>query len=510
MIVDIDGAQEAAELGREEREMMGDLVEVHARNLSKNQEKVSYYVGDKTVESLGFALPNCVDKLKVTCGWGRKAVTSLAKRSRFDSYVSEDKETQARAQAIARLNFLPLRYSRAVPGELTTGCTFGKVTRTKDGPTIRFHSAVTAAAMRKGATETLSCGFCVMDSRRYNDDHEYRPSLVHFETPEATWVLERGDDGKWSAEAKPHPMGRPMMVAMCNDPDDFKPFGHSRLSKPVRDVIDQFIRSMTMLVYASEVYTSPQKALLGASDGTFELDKMQMYLTNMLLIGKDEDGDVPDMRVFSGSSMQPIIDTIQFYAKQFCNITDVPLNDMSIVTDNPSSAEAIYADKESLITDVEFLNMSNGQALSELMQMALAVEGNVSFGALGEAERSIMPNFRNPAMSSIASMADAYVKISGVDGGFAGTDVFYEGLGFDAATISRVKASKRETATDGALASALTSSMTGARSEPTMYQVASIVKSYRSGRVTKRDAVKLFAKLGVPEQDALDYIAEGE
>ena len=35
------------------------------------------------------------------------------------------------------------------------------------------------------------------------------------------------------------------------------------------------------------------------------------------------------------------------------------------------------------------------------------------------------------------------MKIASVDEGFAGTDVFYEMVGFDQATIARVKAQKR-------------------------------------------------------------------
>ena len=46
-------------------------------------------------------------------------------------------------------------------------------------------------------------------------------------------------------------------------------------------------------------------------------------------------------------------------------------------------------------------------------------------------------------MPSMAATADAATKIASADPGFAGTDVYYEMLGFDAATIARIQAQKR-------------------------------------------------------------------
>ena len=41
-----------------------------------------------------------------------------------------------------------------------------------------------------------------------------------------------------------------------------------------------------------------------------------------------------------------------------------------------------------------------------------------------------MPDFKNPAMPSVVSQTDAMVKIASVVPGFAGTDVFFEQIGF--------------------------------------------------------------------------------
>ena len=54
-----------------------------------------------------------------------------------------------------------------------------------------------------------------------------------------------------------------------------------------------------------------------------------------------------------------------------------------------------------------------------------------------------MPHFKNPAMPSIAATTDAAMKIATVNPAFANTDVFFEMVGFDQATISRVNSQMR-------------------------------------------------------------------
>lgn len=49
-----------------------------------------------------------------------------------------------------------------------------------------------------------------------------------------------------------------------------------------------------------------------------------------------------------------------------------------------------------------------------------------------------MPHFRNPRTPSLASTADAMVKIAGVLDGFAQTREFLYGVGFEAADVESI------------------------------------------------------------------------
>ena len=139
----------------------------------------------------------------------------------------------------------------------------------------------------------------------------------------------------------------------------------------------------------------------------------------------------------------------------FSGATGVPLNSLGIVQDNPSSAEAIAESRKDLTDEAEALiDEQLVPAMREVALLAMAVESNVPVGGLDGAQLSVMPRFANPAMPSMAARTDAAMKIASVDAGFAGTDVFYEMVGLDQATVARLR-SEKSRATAGMVAQRL-------------------------------------------------------
>ncbi len=91
----------------------------------------------------------------------------------------------------------------------------------------------------------------------------------------------------------------------------------------------------------------------------------------------------------------------------------------------------------------EQLNTSNADALYQISQMALAIELGTTPDELEDDFISILAHFKNPAMPSVASTADAAIKIASARDGFAQTDLFLEMIGFDQADIRRIKAQEQ-------------------------------------------------------------------
>ena len=117
------------------------------------------------------------------------------------------------------------------------------------------------------------------------------------------------------------------------------------------------------------------------------------------------------------------------------------MTDTGVVSEaNPTSAEAVLAQSQTLIAMAEQLNAGNGASLRTIALMATAVANNTSMDELSEEQKNIVAHFKNPAMPSVAATSDAAVKIASTREGFSDTDVFLEMLGFDKADIRRIKA----------------------------------------------------------------------
>ncbi len=65
--------------------------------------------------------------------------------------------------------------------------------------------------------------------------------------------------------------GEPLMVALIWDATNDKPLGKSRLNKPIRRLIQGYIRTMVNATIGLEFATSPQKYLLGVSDEQYDI-----------------------------------------------------------------------------------------------------------------------------------------------------------------------------------------------------------------------------------------------
>lgn len=137
--------------------------------------------------------------------------------------------------------------------------------------------------------------------------------------------------------------------------------------------------------------------------------------------------------------MQPHIDYMRSLAARFSGETNVPLSELGVVTDNPASAEAIYAAKEPLVIEAMNLNADNGEALRDIALMCLAVEDGIGYRAACELYGGVQARFRNPAMPSPVTQADSVVKGVAAFPWLADTDVALEEYGFTDEQIARMR-----------------------------------------------------------------------
>lgn len=425
------------------------LLNVFANRQPKNQIKDRYYEGHVTLGevNLGIALPDGMRSLEIGCAWGAKTVDVLAGRSMFDGFVGLNGEEIDQLEAIVRDNNLVAEYPKACREELKIGCSFATLSADEEiGCKIRFHSAQTACAVWDSEQGRIAYGLAVIDTYQ-DDDQFWIPSLINMYTDDDIWVL-RNIEGKWSAERKPHIMGRPLMEPMIYNPTASKPFGQSRIKEPIRRLIQGYVRTVANATIGLEFSTTPQKYLLGITDEQFDAvvnKKFKQYVGSIIASTTNpETGEKPTFGQLTQGNISPHVDMLRMLATQFSAATGLTVTDTGVVNDaNPTSSDAILAQSQTLVNMAEQLNESNGDALRTIALMALAITNGVALRDLPDDQKNVVAHFKNPAMPSVAVTADAAIKIAASREGFAQTDTFLEMIGFGPADIRRIKAQEQ-------------------------------------------------------------------
>ncbi len=432
-------------LPEKEQIKLNRLREIYVYHRSSNRKKRRYYNGKITLKevNLGIALPQSIAKLDIGCAWGAKTVDVLAARSMFDGFVTGNGEKSHAMDAIMRRNHLIAEYNKACKEELKYGCAFAGISGKRGHARVRFYSPHCAAASWNAQKGCIDCGFAFDDGRKDESDINWSPEHVNFYTDTDIWQLDR-IDGRWNATRFPHEFGKPMLIPLAWDATADKPFGQSRLKEPVRRLIQGYVRTMANATIGLEFATSPQKYLLGITNEQYDAlidEKFKQYVGTVLLgTVNPETGEKPTFGQLQQGTIEPHVQMLRTLATQYSAATGLTVTDTGVVNDaNPTSSEAIIAQSQTLILMAEQLNVSNGDALYEISQMALAVELGTTPDDLEEEESTIVPHFKNPSMPSVASTADAAIKIASAREGFSQTDVFLEMIGFDQADIRRIK-----------------------------------------------------------------------
>lgn len=430
-----------------EQVLLSKLQDTFITHKWKNDEKERYYEGDIPLNevNLGIALPDGLSGLQIGCSWGAKTVDVLAARSMFDGFVGTDGQDVPELQELTEYNRLLAEYPKAARDELKFGCTFATLSQDEQGRVkIRWHSPKSAAALWDGEKGRIKCGMAVIDTAPDNSkENTWRPVHINLYTDKAIWAMHR-DGETWTATGYAHQLGRPLMEPLIWNATSSKPFGRSRINNPVRRLIQGFVRTVANATIGLEFATTPQKYLLGVTDEQFSAvtnAKFRQYVGSIITATSNpETGENPTFGQLTQGSITPHVDMLRLLATQFSAATGLTVSDTGVVNDaNPTSSDAILAQSKTLITLAEELNAANGEALKNIALMAMAISQGTTIEGLSDELSGIMAHFKNPAMPNISTSADAAMKIASARPAFANTDTFLELLGFDAATIRRIK-----------------------------------------------------------------------
>lgn len=400
----------------------------------RNIMRTSYYLAHYGYKGVAYSIPDSMrDMAQPMIGWPNKAVRALADLSVFEGFDAPD-SLAGRVTELTEGNMLDVKVSQGIVSAYTHGCSFLTVSAGEDGRTaITPRSADWSAALWDWTRNRIKAALTITDK----DEHGQITGMNVW-LPYVTWECRRDTGtypGRWTATPLETGFDRPTVVPLVSDEQLNRPFGSSRITRPLMALTDLGLRTMVRMEATAEFYSAPRIWFLGTNKSQVSPDTWSSIINviNGVPIGKN--GTMPEMRQLTQASMQPHSDMLKSIALMVAAETDIPATDLGITIDNPASAEAMAEAERKLARTADRQNRRFGRALKQAIGMALAAE------RYDEADiRQLHALWAPTKETSDAARADYYAKIASVNTSFADSDVGLSKAGLSAEDISRQRA----------------------------------------------------------------------
>ena len=394
-----------------ERRMLKKLWGVWTAKYSNNALRLAYYNSHNRCKNLKLALKGegIIEAIAPQVGWPAKAVDMLAERSQLDYYALPDGADFPELRMAYEDNGMAQLYRQAITSALVQSCAAMTVTMgdpAMDDPdvVVNAYSALNCAMVWDRRRKSIAYGMTITDT-----DKNGVPTGCNLFAPDETLVCTYGR-GRWVTRRLPHAMGRPLMEPIVYRPSLDRPLGKSRISRAVRSITDNAVREILRTEVSAEVFTAPQRYFLNVDTSAITDKTFKTYWNAYMLIPGDGEGNAPIAGQFSPPGMNDHITYMRSLAAQFSGETGLPISSLGVVSDNPSSAEAIYAAKEDLVHEADYLNATNGPHMMNVARLIVATARNVSFADATALMRGAFPHFRPTDMPSKSQIADLALK----------------------------------------------------------------------------------------------------
>jgi hypothetical protein len=441
--------------------LINGLLERLDHKAERNLLRASYYDGKRAIRQVGTIIPPQYYRLGIVLGWSAKAVDILARRCNLDTFVWPDGDLDSIGLSeVIEGNHLGQEISSALVSSLIHGTSFlvNTLGDPEDGEArglIHVKDALSATGEWNPRTRRMDN---LLSITARND--EGKPTGIALYLDGVTLTADKSD-GKWFVTRSEHSWGVPV-EPMVYKPRVGRPFGSSRISRPVMSLHDQALRTVIRMEGHADVYSFPEMWLLGADESIFKNPDGSQKASWQVMLGRlkgipDDDGaENPraDVKQFAASSPQPHIDQLKQQAQLFSGETSIPLTSLGVSDmSNPTSADSYIASREDLIAEAEGATDDWTPPLRRAVLRSLAMTNDLS--EVPEQWRTVAPKWRSPLHLSRAAQADAGVKQLSAVPWLAETEVGLELLGLSEQQIQRALADRRRAAGTTALSSIL-------------------------------------------------------
>jgi hypothetical protein len=429
----------------------GLLAEIDNRRWS-NLLRTSYYDNKRTIRYVGTLIPPQYFNLGLVLGWTGKAVDALARRCNLNGFVWPDGNLDSIGGAdVVNDNHLVSEVDSAIVAAMLHGPAFLiNTVGGDDEPDALIHvkDATEATGEWNRRRRHLDNLLSVIEK-----DKDGRVLSLALYLDNETITAQRDKATlKWQVGRVDHVYGVPAEV-LPYKPAPMRPFGQSRITKPMMGLQDAATRALSRREGHMDVFAYPEYWLLGAdesalknADGTMK-SVWEARLGRIKGLPDDADADPQnaraDVKQFPAASPDAHWSDINGLAKLFARESSLPDTAVAISgLSNPTSAESYDASQYELIAEAEGAVDDFTPALSKSFIRALAMRNKIAINEIPTEWKSIDAQWRDPRYQSRAAQADAGMKQLAAVPWLAESEVGLELLGLTPQQIKRAMSDK--------------------------------------------------------------------
>lgn len=405
-----------------------------SRHLTQQQPRMyldeQYYLGEQTLVNLGIAIPKELESIRTVIGWPAvAAVDPLADRCNVLGF-------RLRGATDDDMDLWDLWDASNLPGEqsllhtdaLTYGSgwyTVGEAADAGDPPLIRVESPMHMAGKWDARTLRLGSAWQQYKDRDTQLGVLYLPDQnVYVEMTSAGWKV---------TNRTRHNAGRPLAVRAANRPRTRTRHGVSEITPAIRSITDSACRALLNLQVAGEIYGVPRRYILGATESDYQSadgtpkTAWQTYITSMLALERDENGEVPTVGQFPAYDPSAFTKVLDFYAAQMAAHTGATPQELGLYTQgNPPSADSVQYAEGRRNRAARKRHAWFGIAHAEVIRLAMILQN----GSLPADMRHIEVDWEDPSVGSFESTSRAVSALVNAGVIPPTSDVTLQRLGF--------------------------------------------------------------------------------
>lgn len=394
-----------------------------------NERQITYYEGDQIVRQLNISVPPGLRDLPVSCGWPGTVVDVLWERLEWDNWTSVGDLMDL--DTVYRENRLGVESRQGILDSLISGVGFltvGKGDTTLGEPEVLITTESPLNCTVDYDPRTRRAKYAL--SRTVGSSGQV--DLESLYLPNETIVFERIRNKLVVVDRDTHNMNRVPVVGLVNNQRSSRTGGRSEITKPIRYLADDAVRTMLGMEINREFYTAPQRYVLGADAEQFVNAKgeqqtgWEAVMGRMNVLPRDEDGNLPEVGQHASSPPTPYVEQMRFLAQMLSAEASIPANYLGFVSENPASADAIRAAEARLVMRALARQASLTNPLRETAYLSLLVrDGSVDMAEF----LKLAVKWRDPETPTKAAAADATSKIVGMGTLQPDSTVVYDRLG---------------------------------------------------------------------------------